>query len=126
MESVTFDKAIDIIIKYYIYHKYCASKIYSFKKVIRTIKLQPNYLDFDLIINSNWLKEKQNDMSHSQFKILRNALYLIRSVIKNGKVVQTTFIYDSSPYYFQLNESFRLCLDDYLIICNTTFSHFIS
>lgn len=115
MNNTTFDQAVEIINFYYLQNGYSKNSIYAFKLAVDKIKTCPNHSSCSFVVSKDWLKQKQNEKSHSEFKKIRNAVYLIRSVIEKGTVTSTRFVYESSPKYQRLNEEFKLSLDNFLI-----------
>lgn len=113
--KTTFFEAVAIAIIYYKSNRYAQDKVYSFLSAIKVIKTFTKCIEVNTKESKHWINDKEKEFENQRFKLLRNAIYLINSIIENGKVVTTHFVYDSSPDYQKLNNSYRLDLDEFLI-----------
>lgn len=113
--KTTFSEAIKIAIIYYKSNEYSKGKVYTFLSAVKIINLFPRCMEINSKESKNWLSEKEIELGHSRFKTLRNAIYLLNSIIENGKVITTSFVYNSSPEYQKLNNDYRLDLDEFLV-----------
>jgi site-specific recombinase XerD len=113
--KTTFSKAIKIAIIYYKSNGYAKNKVDTFLSAIKIINIFPKCMEINSKESKNWLSEKEKELGHARFKTLRNAIYLLNSIIENGKVITTDFVYNSSPDYKKLNNAYRLDLDEFLV-----------
>jgi site-specific recombinase XerD len=113
--KTTFSEATIIAINYYKSNGYAKGKVYAFLSAVKIINIFPKCMEINSKESKNWLIEKEKQLGHSSFKTLRNAIYLLNSIIENGKVITTNFVYNSSPDYQKLNSAYRLDLDEFLI-----------
>jgi len=115
MITLSFDQSIKVILEYYKDRDFKANKLSNFKKNVKLINLHSNALPTKDKIILSWMPLKYQKLSNSNFKQLRNAIYLIRSTMNNGKVTTNKFIYESSlNTYGKLNSNFKVSLDSFL------------